>query len=75
MYTICILYVCGGSLVSKSYLTLATLWTIACQAPLSMGFSKQEFWSELSFPSPIIYVSPPKYLRVFLLPGYTLNVY
>ena len=25
----------------------ATLWTIACQAPLSMGFSKQESWSEL----------------------------
>ena len=25
----------------------ATLWTIACQAPLPMGFSRQEFWSEL----------------------------
>ena len=25
-----------------------TLWTVACQAPLSMGFSKQEYWSELS---------------------------
>ena len=24
-----------------------TLWTVACQAPLSMGFSKQEYWSEL----------------------------
>ena len=23
----------------------ATLWTVACQAPLSMGFSKQEYWS------------------------------
>ena len=29
-----------------------TLWTVACQAPLSMGFSKQEYWSGLSFPSP-----------------------
>ena len=29
-----------------------TLWTVACQAPLSMGFSKQEYWSELSFLSP-----------------------
>ena len=27
-----------------------TLWTIACQAPLSMGFSRQEYWSGLSFP-------------------------
>ena len=24
----------------------ATLWTVACQAPLSMGFSRQEYWSE-----------------------------
>ena len=27
----------------------ATLWTIACQAPLSMGFSRQEYWSALHF--------------------------
>ena len=25
----------------------ATLWTVACQAPLSMGFSRQEYWSGL----------------------------
>ena len=30
----------------------ATLWTVACQAPLSMGFSRQEYWSELPFPPP-----------------------
>ena len=29
-----------------------TLWTIAHQAPLSMGFSRQEYWSGLLFPSP-----------------------
>ena len=29
-----------------------TLWTIACQAPLSMRFSRQEYWSELPCPSP-----------------------
>ena len=28
------------------------LWTVACQAPLSMGFSRQEYWSELPFPPP-----------------------
>ena len=28
-----------------------TLWTVACQAPLSMGFSWQEYWSGLPFPS------------------------
>ena len=30
----------------------ATLWTAACQAPLSMEFSRQEYWSGLLFPSP-----------------------
>ena len=30
----------------------ATLWTVACQAPLSMGFFRQENWSGLLFPSP-----------------------
>ena len=29
-----------------------TAWTVACQAPLSMGFSRQEYWSGLPFLSP-----------------------
>ena len=29
-----------------------TPWTVACQAPLSMGISRQEYWSGLPFPSP-----------------------
>ena len=29
-----------------------TLWTVARQAPLSVGFTRQEYWSELPFPSP-----------------------
>ena len=29
-----------------------TPWTIAHQAPLSMGFSRQEYWSGLPYPSP-----------------------
>ena len=32
--------------------TLATPWTVTHQAPLSMEFSRQEYWSELPFPSP-----------------------
>ena len=36
------------SVVSNSF---ATPWTIACQTPLFMGFSQQEYWSGLSFPS------------------------
>ena len=30
----------------------ATPWTVAHQAPLSMGISRQEYWSGLPFPSP-----------------------
>ena len=29
-----------------------TPWTVAYQAPLSMGYSRQEYWSGLTFPSP-----------------------
>ena len=38
-------YVYAKSL--QLYLTLATLWTVACQASLFMGFSMQEYWSGL----------------------------
>ena len=38
--------------VSRSVMSdSATPWTVACQAPLSMGFSRQEYWSGQSFPS------------------------
>ena len=30
----------------------ATLWAVAYQASLAMGFSRQEYWSGLTFPSP-----------------------
>ena len=42
----------GASLVAKSCQTLATLWSVAHQPPLSIGFSRQEHWSGLPFPSP-----------------------
>ena len=65
-----------GSLVAKSYLTFLTPWTVAFQAPLSMGFSRQEYWSGLPFPSLV------KHLRKFkntfwekiILPSGTLAV-
>ena len=37
--------------VSRALL-FVTPWTIVHQAPLSMGFSRQEYWSGLPFPSP-----------------------
>ena len=38
--------------VTQSCLTLATPWTAAYQAPPSMGFSRQEYWSGVPLPSP-----------------------
>ena len=38
--------------IIQSCLTFAILWAIAHQAPLSMGFPRQEYWSGLPFPSP-----------------------
>ena len=45
--TLCDLMDC--SLSGSSF---ATPWTVVCQAPLSMEFSRQEYQSELPFPSP-----------------------
>ena len=42
-----------GKMKSLSRVRLfATPWTVACQAPPSMGFSRQGHWSGLPFPSP-----------------------
>ena len=42
--------VLGSGLVSKLYPTLATSWTVACQDPLSMGFSASILkWVPISF--------------------------
>ena len=38
--------------VAQSCPTLATPWTAAYQAPLSMGFSRQKYWSGMPLPSP-----------------------
>ena len=53
----------GDGFVAKSCLMLVTPWTVACQAPLSMGFSRQEYWSGLpppgNLPDPGIKLVPP----------------
>ena len=48
---VCTMWACMLSHLSRVRL-FVTLWTVAHQAPLSMGFSKQEYWSGLPFPSP-----------------------
>ena len=68
-----------GVLVAQSYLTLSTLRTIAHQAPLSMGFSKEEYWSELPFPppgdlpDPLIKLASPSLLCAGRLPAEPLG--
>ena len=47
------LHACVLSHFSRVQLSV-TPWIMACQAPPSMGFSKQEYWSGLPFPSPVI---------------------
>ena len=45
--------VCGHVLNSFSHIRLfVTLWVVARQAPLSMGFSRQDYWSGLLRPPP-----------------------
>ena len=39
-------------LVAHRVRLFATPWTIACQTPLSVKFSRQEYWSGLPFPFP-----------------------
>ena len=46
------------SLVANSCPTCVTPWTIACQAPLSTGVSRQEYWRGLLFPSPDDLLNP-----------------
>ena len=64
----------------------ATLWTVACQTPLSMRFPRQEYWSGLPFPTPgdllcLLCLQaeslPLSYLRICMLspvPGFDLEL-
>ena len=56
---------CCCCLIAKPCLTLVTPWILAHEAPLSLGFSRQEYWSRLPFsfpgylPDPGIKPRPP----------------
>ena len=50
MFTECLVVV--WSLVAKLCPNLTNPWTVACQVPLFMEFSRQEYWSGLPCPSP-----------------------
>ena len=51
LISIAIAHTCMLSCFSRVQL-FETLWIVALQAPLSMGFSRQEYWSGLLYPSP-----------------------
>ena len=46
------MHACAHAHLPSRVRLFATLWTVAGQAPLSMGFPRQEYWSGLPFPSP-----------------------
>ena len=50
-------WIWGSGLVIQSCPTLVTSQTAACQAPLFMGFSRQEYWSGWPFLSPGIFLT------------------
>ena len=52
------LLMCMMCSAAQSCLSLVTPWTVACQAPLSMEFPRQEYWRGLPFPSPGIFSDP-----------------
>ena len=56
---VCVCVCVNYSVMSNS----ATAWTVAHQAPLSMGFLKQGYWSGLPFPSPGDLPNPGTKLR------------
>ena len=49
---VCVCVCCAMLSHFSHVLLFVTLWTVARQVPLSMGFSRQEFWSGLPCPPP-----------------------
>ena len=69
------MYVCVCVCESISHVWLfATPWTVAHQAPLSMEFSRQEYWSGLPFPSPTKMYSYFLFCSLFLYFNYLSSV-
>ena len=62
------LLLCLLSCFSRAQLCV-TPWTVPHQAPLSMGFSRQEYWSGLPFPSPLTAVLKIMWVSMWTLPS------
>ena len=48
-----LVHVCMYAKLLSRVRLFATPWTVACQAPPSTGFSRQEYWNGVPFPSPM----------------------
>ena len=61
----------------RHFSRFVTLWTVAHQAPLSMGFSRQEYWIVLPFPSPgdlpVPGIEPASLMSPALAGGFTTS--
>ena len=61
--------------VAQSCPALVTPWTAAHQAPLSMGFSRQNYWSGVPLPSPGVSITYDKRCRKYLQRSLTPQKY
>ena len=52
------MFICIDKVYICMYINICNPWTVACQDPLSMEFSRQEYWSGLPFPSPVYLPDP-----------------
>ena len=72
----CVMCVCFQS--PRPIQLFVTPWTIACQAPLSMEFSRQKYWSELLFPThedlPDPEIEPESLVSLALVGGFFTTV-
>ena len=71
LWCICLGLCVRVQLLSPIWL-FASLWSIACQAPLSMEFPGQEFWSGLPFPPPGIFPTQGSNPRLLHWQAYSL---
>ena len=59
--------VCARTCSISCIWLFAILWTVACQDPLFMGFSQQEYWGGLPFPTPALPISFCTLTKTYLI--------
>ena len=68
------MYLCECYATSVMSDSFVTLWTVACQVPLYMGFSRQEHWNRLPCPPPgdlpPLGTEPPSFMSPALEDGF-----